>query len=75
MSNIVKLEDKIDRCVQALVRKFAECAKNDVSVNLTEWIQWCEQDSLDRRQAVLTPHIGTHSTSWGSYFSAVRLAS
>jgi hypothetical protein len=46
MSNIMKLEDKVDRCVQALVQKFVECAENDVSVNLSEWIQWCEQDLL-----------------------------
>lgn len=40
MSNIVKLESKIDRCVQTLVKKLDECAKNNVNIDLSEWIQW-----------------------------------
>ncbi|RAR15515.1 pisatin demethylase [Stemphylium lycopersici] len=44
MSNIVKLESKIDRCVQTLVKKLDECAKNDVSIDLSEWVQWYTSD-------------------------------
>ncbi|KAF3031966.1 hypothetical protein E8E11_001884 [Didymella keratinophila] len=40
MTSIEKLEDKIDRCTQVLVKKFGECAENDASVDLSEWVQW-----------------------------------
>jgi hypothetical protein len=43
MPSIVKLEDKIDRCTQVLMKKFAECAENNASVDLSEWVQWCEE--------------------------------
>jgi hypothetical protein len=40
MSNIVQLEEDVDKCVQLLVAKFTDCAMNGSVVDMSEWVQW-----------------------------------
>jgi hypothetical protein len=70
MTSIEKLEDKIDRCTQVLVRKFAECAENDASVDLSEWVQWYEKYLLPFQTiSVNTPYRYTFDVVGELFFS------
>jgi hypothetical protein len=47
MSNIIQLEDSVDKCVNVLVQRFTECAARGNSINMSEWVQWCVRDIID----------------------------
>ncbi|EUC39786.1 hypothetical protein COCMIDRAFT_110588 [Bipolaris oryzae ATCC 44560] len=46
MSKILKLEKKVDKCVQLLVAKFTDCAIKGSMVDLSEWVQWYAFDVI-----------------------------
>ncbi|KAK1914917.1 hypothetical protein P3342_010908 [Pyrenophora teres f. teres] len=40
MSNIIQMEENMDKCVQMLMEKLAECATRTAAINISQWIQW-----------------------------------
>lgn len=40
MSNIVQLEEEVDKCIQLLVTKFTDCAIKGNVIDMSEWVQW-----------------------------------
>lgn len=47
MSNIVRLEESIDACVEMLVATFRERAAAGGAVDMAEWVQWYDSGLRD----------------------------
>ncbi|EOA88692.1 uncharacterized protein SETTUDRAFT_106678 [Exserohilum turcica Et28A] len=46
MSNIVQLEEEVDKCIQLLVTKFTDCAIKGNVIDMSEWVQWYAFDVI-----------------------------
>lgn len=40
MSNVVQLEENIDKCLHVLIERFSERAAKGNVVDISEWAQW-----------------------------------
>ncbi|EUC31177.1 hypothetical protein COCCADRAFT_101960 [Bipolaris zeicola 26-R-13] len=48
MSNIIQLEEDIDRCVQLLIAKFTDRAMKGSIIDMSEWVQWYAFDVIGK---------------------------
>ncbi|KAI2477912.1 CypX Cytochrome P450 [Pyrenophora tritici-repentis] len=46
MSNIIQLEDSVDKCVQMLMEKLAESATRTTAIDISQWFQWYSFDVI-----------------------------
>ena len=48
MSNIVRLESSIDKCIEVLTAKLSERAKKNEVIDLSTWLQWYAFDAIGK---------------------------
>lgn len=46
MSNIIRLESSIDKCIGVLTAKLSDCAKRREAIDLSIWVQWYAFDVI-----------------------------
>jgi uncharacterized protein (UPF0371 family) len=45
MSNMIQLEEGMDRCVELLIQQLGACADDEKVIDIAEWIQWYDPNS------------------------------
>jgi len=75
MSNIIQLEERVDKCVQMLMDKLAECAttKKTAAIDVAEWVQWYAFDVVGELFFSRMFGFMEHAHDHGGYIHALDL--